>query len=290
MSDKMTLLIDSHSIGYQVLFSKDYRDMSLEGEPVGVIVGMLEHLLRIGTKFRTNDLEFCWDANRNLRRERYPDFYKAQRATDDPEKLQLRKEGKAQFRKLREDILPRIGFANQHMIEGFEADDIIARIVQDTIGSKFVMVTTDEDMFQMLDGAKFYNPRTDKIVTALTLERDWGITHDKWCMVKQIGGCKSDNVPGCPGVAELTAIQFLNKQLNPESKKYQSIMTNEDVIDRNYWIVHIPMKSCPMPAFKTNKFSFPEFRNICLEYGFDSLLAKREAWQDFFAGKFEDEE
>lgn len=293
MPDDVTLLIDSHALGYQACFAKGNIDKTLDdGEAIGVVLGFLDWILYLGSKFRTNSFEFCWDCSHetSLRRRRY-DFYKAQRQEVDEETKKTKRAAKIQFRQLRDVILPKLGFANQHIAPGYEADDLIAKIVQSRLG-RYVVVTSDADMYQVLYGAKFYNPFTDMLVTSASLLRDKGVSYDQWCLVKQIGGCKSDNVPGVPGVGEATAISFLRKELPVHTKKYKAIVSDEglDIIERNRWLVEIPLRSTPLPEHKPDTFSYMKFRNTCLELGLDAPLEQRTRWERFFAGDFEYED
>ena len=61
-----------------------------------------------------------------------------------------------QFEQLRKEILPRIGLVNNFHANGYEADDLIAKIVMDNPG-RGIICSSDEDLFQLLPYARMYN-------------------------------------------------------------------------------------------------------------------------------------
>ncbi len=99
-------------------------------------------------------------------------------------------------------------------LEGYEADDIIGTIAK-RFDYETVIVSGDRDVLQLVDGnTVVYNTKrgvTDiKEYTTETL-KDEGFTPRKVIEYKALAGDTSDNIPGCPGVGEKTAIGLLNE-------------------------------------------------------------------------------
>ena len=79
------------------------------------------------------------------------DWYKIKRQKDiTEEEEEAKKIAFKQFDILQNEILPQMGFANIITSRGYESDDTIAKTVIDHIGN-FVVITADEDLFQLLN-------------------------------------------------------------------------------------------------------------------------------------------
>jgi len=285
MNKDATLLIDSNYIAHQARFA--LKNFQYEDIPTGVIFGFLNRVLFLGNKFKTNDIVFYWDSKKSLRKRIYPE-YKAKRHKDlsdeDRRALNIAFE---QFNILKNEILPMIGFVNNITQTGYESDDTIASTVINKLGD-FVVITADEDLFQLLDYCNIYNPQKDKLYTRETLVLEKFITPEKYWLVKAIAGCNSDNVKGIQGVGEKTVIKYLNNQLNPKSKAYQKIKNDEFILERNKELVKLPFEGTREPRIMSNSFNMEMFRDICNTYGLDSFLSdsKLSSWDLFFNNDF----
>ena len=152
-----------------------------------------------------------WDAGDTGRREVYAE-YKAQRRSR-PDLL------KEQWPHL-EPLVDAFGYRNLR-VEGYEADDVIASIVEKarTADPKIpvMVVTGDRDAYQLVD---------DGVVKIMTTSR--GITdtrvYDRQGVIDRYGippelvpdfiglkGDTSDNIPGVPGIGDKTAAELLQK-------------------------------------------------------------------------------
>lgn len=279
-----TLLIDSSYLCYRAHYSMG--SLSSGGAKTGVIYGVLNCILDLAEKFSTNDLMFFWDSKRSLRKDRHP-WYKEGRSAQRKDASGL-DEAYDQFRQLRMEVLPKLGFRNNFIATGYESDDLIGRVVQDTLG-RFVIVAADSDLYQLLYNARIYNPSKRITWTARNFQSSADVTYSEWVKVKQIGGCKSDSVPGIPGVGETTAIKYLRGRLSRKSKAFQAIESDEgrQIIERNHWLVKLPLEGAPLPKPAPNEFDLEKLRLVCYRYGFDSFLDGIARWERFFAGDFE---
>jgi DNA polymerase-1 len=102
----------------------------------------------------------------------------------------------------------------QYKIEGREADDIIAKIVNAAKIKKFtcVIVSNDSDMYQLIE--------KDSVEIFNTLKQDWvdyakfqtlypGIEPSQFKYILAIKGKASNNIKGVKGVGEVGAIQAI---------------------------------------------------------------------------------
>ena len=159
---------------------------------------------------RTNEvthLAVAWDVKReeSSRRQKY-DFYKATRG-ELPAPLIM------QYEVLR-DILDKAG-VKQLSVPSYEADDVIGTIStlwsSNELGNCYIY-SNDRDLFQLL------NERTTQIIAGkageihYTIDQfrlDYGIDSTQWVDVKALLGDSSDNIPGCPGIGEKTALPLI---------------------------------------------------------------------------------
>jgi len=282
MTDSDTILIDSNYLGHRARYTM--KGLSHGAKGTGVIFGYLSQILHLSEMFKTNDLVLCWDSRKSIRKIGYP-WYKKRKELTDEEREDLQ-DALRQFDLLREEILPEIGFENILMSTGYESDDLFGEIIKTWPGS-FVIVSADEDLFQLLHGCRCYNPNKNKMMTSSRLFSEYGIKPKQWVMVKAIGGCSSDTVPGIPGVGEKTAIKYLKGELKPASKAFQSIEAGKDVIARNLKVVSLPLAGVELQDKIPNRYSMPGFLNVCSKYGMDSFLEEDMLlrWETLFSGE-----
>lgn len=278
-----TLIIDAN---YYCNSAKHaMRDLSYEDQETGVLFGFFIHMLKLASHFNTGDFVFCWDSRKSLRKMRY-DWYKERNKSERTEEQKMLDEiAFPQFDILREEILPELGFLNNFQQVGYEADDLIASIVQNVEGD-FVICTSDEDMFQLLDYADVWLQKRQTLYKKKDLYLDYGVTPKDWVRVKAIGGCRSDTVKGVKGVAEKTACQFLTGKL-PAGKKRESIESaaGREIEKRNTWLVKLPLEGTPIiDLVEQPPIKLVRFNTICDKYGFYSFRKPDELkkWIKFF--------
>jgi len=277
------LVIDCSSLCYADAYSlKGLRTSEIE---TSVIFGFLNQILSLSERFKTNRFVFCWDSKGSKREELFPEYKlkRRQKKKDSTEDERAFYQSMIQqIIKLQQEIIPSIGFRNSFSVDGLEADDIMADIV---IGYEdCVMVTDDEDLFQMLEYADLYKPRTEVLWTPEKFNKEYGIPVKQWVDVKSIGGCTSDEVPGIQGVRETTAIKWLLGTLKPTHKTYQAILAGKDIIERNRQLVKLPFPGTPEFELKKDEFSMGNLMKVADEYWIDSYKTKigMQRWENFF--------
>lgn len=273
------VIFDCNALCHAAKFST--RSLSFRGHKTGVIFGFTKSLIKLQENLRGDVVAFAWDSDSrqtSFRKEAYP-AYKANRDEEkSPEDKRLDEIAKPQFNEIREKVLPALGFANIFMQPRLEADDIIGQIVrQQALRSddwEVVMVTRDGDMYQLLsERVMMYDPVKKKFITAEGFTSVWGIEPKDWVLVKAIAGCSTDNVAGVPGVAEKTAIKFLNGELPPTGKIHRRIIEAEDDMLFKMSLVELPhAKTKLVEIISKDSTSKDRFIKVCEHYGFKSLL------------------
>lgn len=275
------VVIDSNCIGSTSLFA--LKDLRMNEVPTAVIYGFLRQLQTIYTELKSRNFIMCWDSKESLRKELFPEYKLRRKEDRTARERDIWATAYDQFNQLRIKYLPRMGFTNQLLAKGFEADDLLVKVAHSHWGGATVIVTTDGDLLQCLGYADIWNPRKKVLITKETFIKEWGIHPGKWGEVKAIAGCRTDCVPGIQGVGEKTAVKFLLRKLQVYSEKYKSITsrTGQKIIARNKPLVVLPFEGTPSFALRTNKYNFKAFEEICYELGMFSLLSGKslQTWK-----------
>ncbi len=289
---KSLMIIDCNNLAYRSFFS--FKNLSIEEKKIGVIFGFLNQLLNLKEKVTSagkpyDEIVFCWDSRKSFRKIIYPE-YKKKRHSDKTEKeiIDL-KIAYNQFNELREEILPKLGFKNIFMEIGFEADDIIAQVVKDNIEKKIVVISTDQDLWQVLPNGdtghiQVYNYKIYQTGTGIFLTH--GIKPSQWVSVKALSGCSSDEVRGIKGVGEKTAIKWLLGGLK-QGKVYDRIQEEEkEILKTNLPIVTLPypLKKLKPVILQESILYKDDFLDVFEELLFDSFLQKVKwgKWIEYF--------
>ncbi|HZE06729.1 MAG TPA: DNA polymerase I [Solirubrobacteraceae bacterium] len=210
MPDEL-FLIDGNSLAYRAFFALPESIATSTGVPTNAIFGFASMLVKILTDYGPKATAVVWDAGDTGRKEVYAE-YKAQRTTR-PDLL------KEQWPHL-EPLVDAFGYRNLR-VQGFEADDVIASIVERARTAEppipVMVVTGDRDAYQLVD---------DGVVKIMTTSR--GITdtrvYDRQGVIDRYGippelipdfiglkGDTSDNIPGVPGIGDKTAAELLQR-------------------------------------------------------------------------------
>lgn len=284
-----TLIIDANYLCHRALHTTG--DLEFEEVKSGVVFGFLRQLKTIGNHFKSNSLLFCWDSRKSKRKIMYP-AYKENRNKDDKldetEKEELRKRRESafkQFTELRKELLPGIGFKNMYIQQGYEADDLIAKIAMER-DDDFVIITADEDLYQLLEYADLYKPQSKQYVTLNSFQEEFGIHSKQWSRVKAIAGCTSDNISGVNGVGDKTAAKYLNGSLKGHTKTFRKIESSYAQTQNNLQLTELPLKGTKLFKIKEDSFSMDYFYNMCVRYGINTFLDEAKKWNKFFKGEF----
>jgi DNA polymerase I len=210
MPDEL-FLIDGNSLAYRAFFALPESIATSTGVPTNAIFGFASMLVKILTDYGPKATVVVWDKGDTGRRELYAD-YKAQR-TSRPDLL---KEQWPAF----EPLVEAFGYRNLH-VEGYEADDVIASIVerarQEDPPIPVMVVTGDRDAYQLVDDGTVKIMTTSRGITDTRVyDRDgvidrYGIPPELIPDFIGLKGDTSDNIPGVPGIGDKTAAELLQR-------------------------------------------------------------------------------
>jgi DNA polymerase I len=267
------IIIDSNYLGYVNRYGLS-QGLTYLGNETEIIFGFMKHILQLAMHFKTKDFVFCWDSRESLRKKVFP-TYKGSRRKDDRSEDEKIKDIIAfkQFDLLREKVLLDIGFKNVFIKSGYESDDIIAMIVMTNNSDHKIVVSSDNDLFQLLSFCSIYNIVKKSITTKTEFVRNFNIEPNMWVDVKALAGCSTDDVPGIDGVGTKTAIKYLINELK-HGKIYDKIKSDEgkEIVERNLKLVKLPFDGLKQFLISKDVLYVDDFIAVCEQYGFLSFL------------------
>ena len=192
---------------------------SASGEPTNATFGFTATLLKVLHELKPKYAVVAFDIGRTFRHEQYAEYKGTRPSTPDDLRVQLERtrDVVAAFR------LPR------KYLEGYEADDVLATLAKKASerGLDAIIVTGDTDTLQLvgphvrvlLSGRKFTDT---KLYDEAAIRERYGLQPGQLVDLKALKGDTSDNVPGIPGVGEVTATRLL-QQFGSVDGMYQHI-------------------------------------------------------------------
>ena len=206
--DGELFLIDGNSLAYRAFFALPESIATADGRPTNAIYGFASMMAKILIEHQPTAVIVAWDAGMSGREVEYKE-YKAGR----PSRPDLLKEQWPHLAPLAEAF----GFHNVK-VEGWEADDVIATLVQKARDAEIpvMVVSGDRDVYQVVgDGVRVMTTSrgvTDtKIYDREAVVERYGVPPELVPDLIGLKGDTSDNIPGVPGIGDKTAAQLLQR-------------------------------------------------------------------------------
>jgi DNA polymerase I len=201
-------LIDGNSLAYRAFYALPEEMATSDGRPTNAIYGFASMLAKLLIEHSPVAGIAVWDAGMSGREKEY-EPYKAQRKPR-PDLLS------EQWPHL-EPVAEAFGFANVR-VKGYEADDVIAALVREARGAGIpvMVVSGDRDVYQLVgDGVRVMTTSRGITDTRVydhegVLER-YGVPPELVPDLIGLKGDTSDNIPGVPGIGDVTAAQLLQR-------------------------------------------------------------------------------
>lgn len=235
INDKL-LLIDGFNLLSRGYFATAYGKTpeqltkNQNGEYTNALRVFLQKLFNLINEHNISHLVVAWDVKREeLSRRKEYEFYKAQR-NELPYPLIQQYETLTVF-------LNNVG-VSQLTLSPYEADDIIGTLANrwnnESIGNCFIY-SNDKDLFQLLSPqtSQIISKKKSEIIYTLDLfKEEFEIDSNQWVDVKALLGDKSDNIPGCPGIGEKSALPLI-QQYGSLEDIYKNIENLDAKFNRN---------------------------------------------------------
>lgn len=249
MPDKRLFLLDAYALIFRAYYALIRMPrITQTGFNTSAIFGFVNTLEELLRKERPTHIAVCFDpAGPTFRNEAY-EKYKAERS-ETPEDIRL----SIPFIKeiVRAYNIPLLE------VPGFEADDVIGTVARraEAKGYTVYMMTPDKDFGQLVSGAVLqYKPSYRGKDFELRGEHEvcerYGLQRTSQVIdLLALMGDKIDNIPGCPGVGEKTAIKLIqdfgsvdNLLANTDRLKgalRKKVEENAEQIRFSYWLATI---------------------------------------------------
>lgn len=275
-------IIDGHAHIFRSYFAP-FRDLSSPtGEPTKATFVFTQMMLNLAEQRKPDYLAVVIDHGDEtvFRKDIYPE-YKAHREPPPDDFFPQEKR-----------ILEIVRASGVPLFElpGYEADDLIATMATQLCSKGFdvFLVSKDKDLRQILnDCVKMYDVQSDEVIDVAKMRAKLGYGPDLAIDVQTLMGDKVDNVPGIPGVGEVTAVKLLQKygsvdailknvdELTPKMR--ENFKTHADKLPLSRQLVTLKrdvafdwnIEQC---AFRG--YDAPKLRPLMRELGFWSLLKK----------------
>ncbi len=279
-------LIDAYAIIYRSYYAliKNPR-INSKGVNTSAIMGFCNTLNEVLKKENPTHIAVAFDPKGGtFRSEMYPE-YKAQREKTPEDIHNSVPVIKDILRAMNIEILE---------VPGYEADDVIGTYatLAGKGGVETFMLTPDKDYAQLvLDNVRMYKPRFGggyDILGPAGVCAKYGIQHqDQVIDLLGLMGDSADNIPGCPGVGEKTAVKLINEFGSVENllkstdklkgALQKKIVENEDKIRLSYELAVIK-KDVPtdfdIEKLQRKEINEEELKKIFDELEFRTLLDK----------------
>lgn len=197
------LLLDSNSLINRAFYALPPLE-NKKGVYTNAIFGYLSMLARLIVDHKPTHICAVFDLKAPTFRHKRYDLYKATRK---PMPFEL-----ASQMPILKELLGELGITICQM-EGYEADDIIGTIAK-SFDNETIIVSGDRDVLQLVDeNTVVFNTKrgvTDIKVYDLEALKAENFTPNRVIEYKALAGDTSDNIPGCPGVGEKTALNLLD--------------------------------------------------------------------------------
>lgn len=202
-SEKTIFLIDGSSFLYRAYYGM--RPLhTTKGIPVQAVYVFCRMIKKLMDAFDPKKMALVWDSKgKTERHELYANYKEGRQAP--PSDLFEQKELIVKFADL-------IGLAQIHK-PGIEADDLINSLVQDYKDKyKLVIITSDKDLYQLLDKNVFvFDSFKDQITNTNDFEQKMEFPVHKLPFYFSILGDTSDNIPGVKGIGKIGATELVKQ-------------------------------------------------------------------------------
>ncbi|MFM7051612.1 MAG: DNA polymerase I [Planctomycetota bacterium] len=288
-------IIDGHAQFFRAYYAiRGGLSSSVTGEPTNLVFGFISMLFAYIRAHRPTELVVVIDAagdQETFRSQIYPE-YKAHR---DPAPDDFHPQVERCLEALRLMGIPVLG------IEGVEADDVIATLVERMHGgdraARIRMVSRDKDLGQLVDAhTTLFDPHKNADIGLEQLFDSKGVRPDQVVDLLALMGDTADNVPGIPGVGPKTAAALLAEYGSIEGiydnldkikgKRGQTIAESRELVALSRRLVELK-RDCAFPfdladaRWDPSRCDLPALLELLRVLGFSRL---RSEAQEIFGG------
>jgi len=251
------------------------------GRPTNAIYGFVTMLRKMLRERSPDYLAVAWDGSKRTARHEAYSGYKANRPTMQEDLAGQLPEIRRVLDAYRIPVLE---------LSGYEADDVIGTLAKRGADAGFdvVIVTADKDMLQLVGpGVRVFHTGKETFLDEAGVREFFGVPPEQVVDVLALMGDSVDNVPGVPGVGQVTAKKWISSYGSLErllekidevpGRVGESLRQHREDALLSRSLVQIPT-DLPIPfepeRLKHDAPDFPKLRDIFVELEFHSLAAE----------------
>lgn len=243
---KDCLIIDGHNLLFRMFYGIPGSIKNTKGNEIKAVIGFVGGLIKYITKFEPHSIMIVFDTETSIsdKANDYSD-YKSNRInySDVPDSENPFIQLPLIFQALDYLEVP------YKEVEEYEADDYIASFCEMYSNKfRFIIVSTDQDFFQLVDdNITVFNPngKEGTIYTSNKIYEKLGVYPQQIVEYKSLVGDNSDNIAGIRGVGPKTAQKILSigsiseifENALIDGKLYDTLKENKSIIDRNIQLI-----------------------------------------------------
>lgn len=270
----LTVLIDGNNFSIRLLTAiPGYGNQFQSGHQINLFIhsfftGLLTICNKVKQKYyKVDNLIIAWDSRINNRKLIYPE-YKANRIKHN---LEDKTNHYILLDKLRGSLKTLGDWANVE-IEGYEADDILAYFVKNsTYENNFIIVSSDNDLYQLLSGRVVqYLPHKKEFYSLIDFQREFdNVIPEKYVYIKALAGDRGDNIKGVNQIGVKKATKMIKKGLC--FTHWLSAYKDVD-LEMNVELIKLPFEDSKINIkLPQSYFDKINFIKIFQEYGLNKL-------------------
>jgi DNA polymerase-1 len=283
---KTLYLIDGYSLMYTSFFAGVHTGLSSpSGESTYGTFIFTKTILRILETYDPDMVCAAMDGPHETFRKKLYEGYKNNRKGEKPEDLF------PQVNRMKQ-ILECMGFP-VYYAPGFEADDVIATIVEKADTDLLITICSkDKDLLQLIDEkdrVSVLDPYKNSRMYSEEVYEKYAIYPSQFLDYQGLVGDTSDNIPGIKGIGPKTAVKFL-KEFGTGNNMYEGIMEKSVLSKTDLKILEgydsftlsrslamlrsdVAIDIC-FDDMERRELNWSELNPLFEELGFDSLMKK----------------
>ncbi len=289
---KRLVLVDGNALLHRAYHATPPLSTT-SGELVNAVYGFTSMLLKAMEELHPDYICVAWDMRAPTFRHEAFEGYKANRKRADDALV-------AQYDRVHEVV----GALNipEFKLPGFEADDLVGTLAKQAAkkekAMEIIVVTGDRDMMQLIDDrTKVFMPKKTIQDVGMYGEMEFaarfGFAPINLVDYKGLAGDASDNIPGVPGVGEVTATKLIQqyrdlegvyKHLDEYPERLRKLLEEgkESAFQSRKLATletDVPIK-LDFPACRVHDFDREKVKKLFEELEFRSLLARVPEYQN----------
>ena len=201
---KLVLAIDFNNVVFASYYGQKLFNSKMQN--INAIKGFFFKLKMLKESFNPDYIIFASDLSRErtFRRKLYKKYKSQRKPTDEDIVFQM---------KYISQLISLLGYKTLNN-DLYEADDILGMISKFSNDNNMdtIIISSDRDLYQLINENTFImSPRNNDVIDTAYLIEKYKLMPNQWIDLKILQGDNSDNIPGVPGIGEITALRLMHQ-------------------------------------------------------------------------------